>query len=177
MRRNTAYEAFNQPWVEIGRVVKLQGLKGFVKCVSYLQAADLLPSIEQVMIQRDNGTDQVYRLKIMKSAGKGFLAGFEGIEDRSSAEKIVGAKIFMNAGKLPQLPEGEYYWKDLIGMAVIDENGPVLGRISGVFPTGSNDVLICEGADREILLPVIADVIRRVDIDNRTVIVQLPEGL
>jgi len=171
------YEASSQLWVEIGRVVKLQGLKGFVKCVSYLQSVELLLSIEQVMIHQDDGTDQLYRLKFVKQAGKGFLAGFEGIEDRSSAEKIVGAKIFMDAGKLPKLPEGEYYWKDLIGMAVIDEAGPVLGRVSGVFPTGSNDVLICEGMGREILLPLIADVIRHVDLDNGTVIVQLPEGL
>ncbi|MGD0275579.1 MAG: ribosome maturation factor RimM [Syntrophales bacterium] len=164
-------------FIEIGRISRPQGLKGQLKGVFYLQSPDLLGAIEDVVLRMDRGPENTYRVISMKFAGRGFIMGLEGIGDRSSAEKLIGAKILIPADKLPPLPDGEYYWRDLIGMTIVTEDDQILGRISGIFPTGGNDVFICEGADREILLPVIDDVIRRIDISRHTVIVRLLEGL
>jgi 16S rRNA processing protein RimM len=76
-----------------------------------------------------------------------------------------------------ELPEGEYYWRDIIGLNVYTEEGKLLGQIESVFPTGSNDVYVCKGEEREILLPAIADVIRKIDVTRRVMIVRLLEGL
>jgi len=77
---------------------------------------------------------------------------------------------------LEDLPEGEYFWRDIIGLDVYDEEGKHLGVIESIFPTGSNDVYVCKG-EREILLPAIAEVICHVDIDKRIMTVRLLEGL
>jgi 16S rRNA processing protein RimM len=79
--------------------------------------------------------------------------------------------------RLRNLPEGEYYWRDIEGLKVITEEGKVLGTIESIFPTGGNDVYVVSGGEREILLPGIAEVIRKIDIDQGVMIVRLLEGL
>ena len=73
--------------------------------------------------------------------------------------------------------EGEYYWHDIIGLAVITEEGEELGYITSILPTGSNDVYICEGTKGEILLPAIEEVIKSIDIGRGVIIVEMLEGL
>jgi 16S rRNA processing protein RimM len=65
----------------------------------------------------------------------------------------------------------------MIGLKVVTEEGRFLGVIETIFPTGSNDVYVCSGGEREVLLPGIADVIRKIDIDRRMMVVRLLEGL
>jgi 16S rRNA processing protein RimM len=76
-----------------------------------------------------------------------------------------------------KLPEGEYYWSEIIGLQVLTEEDEILGRIEAVFPTGGNDVYVCRGGGREILLPAIGDVVRKIDTDRGVMVVRLLEGL
>jgi 16S rRNA processing protein RimM len=85
--------------------------------------------------------------------------------------------MLISLNKLEILPEDEYYWRDITGLKVITENGHVLGSITSVFPTGSNDVYVCSGGEREILLPGIAEVIRTIDIERGVMVVRLLDGL
>jgi 16S rRNA processing protein RimM len=108
---------------------------------------------------------------------KGITLEVEGIESREAAESLIGSIVFLPAEGERKLPEGEYYWKDLIGAAVFSEEGEWLGIIEGIFPTGSNDVYVCTGGSREILIPAIDEVVRKVDVEKRTLVVHLLEGL
>ena len=85
--------------------------------------------------------------------------------------------MLIPADKLGDLPEGEYYWRDMIGLKVVTEEGRILGVIEAIFPTGSNDVYVCSGGEREVLLPGIADVIRKIDINRGMMVVRLLQGL
>ena len=85
--------------------------------------------------------------------------------------------VWIPSEKMQKLPEGEYYWREIIGLQVVTEEGKILGRIESVFPTGSNDVYICRGGEREILLPAIVDVIRKIDTEHRVMVVRLLKGL
>ena len=69
----------------------------------------------------------------------------------------------MPRAALPQTQSGEYYWADLIGLAVVNASAQPLGRITGILQTGANDVLVV-GGERERLVPFIAEVIRDVDL-------------
>jgi 16S rRNA processing protein RimM len=106
-----------------------------------------------------------------------FSLTIEGIEDRNAADALRGLSIFLPYDSLETLPEGEYYWEDLIGLAVVTEDGKPLGQIESIFPTGSNDVYVCKEGGREILLPAIAEVIRSVNIQAGTVVVRLLKGM
>ncbi len=161
--------------LEIGKIVRPHGLKGAVKVSSYLESNEIVGRLEEVFIKTQQGLE-AFRLKKAKLTNKGFLLELVGVEDATAAEQIIGCEILMRAEDLDVLPEGEYYWKDLIGLAVEDASGKPLGVIESIFPTGSNDVLVCRG-DREILLPAIAEVVREIDIEKGRMIVNLLEGL
>jgi 16S rRNA processing protein RimM len=162
---------------EIGKIVKSCGLRGRMKAVSYLESNDKLQDLNELYISYGNDTKGPFRLKGIRSRGKSFFLEIEGVESFQSAKALIGCQVLIPADKLEKLPEGEYYWRDMIGLKVVTEGGRILGVIDSIFPTGSNDVYVCSGGEREILLPGTADVIRKIDIDRGMMVVRLLEGL
>jgi len=162
---------------EIGKIVKSCGLRGRMKAVSYLESNDKLQDLNELYISYGNDTKGPFRLKGIRSRGKSFFLEIEGVESCQSAKALIGCQVLIPADKLEKLPEGEYYWRDMIGLKVVTEGGRILGVIDSIFPTGSNDVYVCSGGEREILLPGTADVIRKIDIDRGMMVVRLLEGL
>ena len=162
--------------IEAGRVVKTSGLKGRMKVLSYLESDDILHSLEEIFIRK--GT-QVEALKVkgLRISGTCFFLDIEGISDLEQAKALVGCEVLIPGDKLKALPDDEYYWKDLIGFEVVAEDGHFIGKIETIFPTGSNDVFVCTGGDREILIPAIADVVQNIDMEQKTMVVRLLEGL
>jgi 16S rRNA processing protein RimM len=96
--------------------------------------------------------------------GRALVARLEGHDDRDAAAALRGKSVAVPRAALPQTQSGEYYWADLIGLAVVNGNAQALGRITGLLQTGANDVLVVAG-ERERLIPFIAEVIRDVDLD------------
>jgi 16S rRNA processing protein RimM len=165
-------------WIEIGQIIKSHGLAGRVKALSYLESNRLLPSLQEARIGPNRDSAKRYPIENVRSEGRThFSLTIEGIEDRNAADALRGLSIFLPYDSLETLSEGEYYWEDLIGLAVVTEDGKPLGQIESIFPTGSNDVYVCKEGGREILLPAIAEVIRSVDIQAGTVVVRLLKGM
>ena len=165
-------------WIEIGQIVKSHGLAGRVKVLSYLESDRMLPSLKDTWIGKTRDSAKRYPIENVRPEGRNhFSLKLEGIEDRAAADALKGFSVSVPYESLETLPENEYYWEDLIGLAVVTEDGKPLGRIESIFPTGSNDVYVCKAGGREILLPAIAEVIRSVDIQAGTVIVRIMKGL
>ncbi len=162
---------------EIGKIVKSCGLRGRMKAVSYLESNGKLQNLDEVYIGQGKDKTGPLKLKGIRSRGKSFFLEIEGVENLQSANAFIGCQVLIAADKPEKLPEDEYYWRDMIGLKVVTEEGHVLGVIESIFPTGSNDVYVCGGGEREILLPGIADVIRKIDIDRGMMVVRLLKGL
>jgi 16S rRNA processing protein RimM len=94
-----------------------------------------------------------------------------------AAEALRNSLISLPESELAQLPEDEYYTYQLIGLDVYATDGAGLGKVTGLIPTGSNDVYVVEGSRGEVLLPAIDDVVLEVDIPNRRMVVSLMEGM
>ena len=164
-------------FITIGEIVKTRGLRGCMKVLSFVDTQDISAEFEFVYTQDNSGQKKLYNLRKIDISGKFLFVELDGIDDVDLAKTFVGCKIVIPGNMLKELPEGEYYWKDIIGLDVYSEEGKLLGQIESVFPTGSNDVYVCKGGEREILLPAIADVIKSIDIDRRVMNVKLMEGL
>lgn len=164
-------------FLEIGRVVKAHGLNGRIKVLSFVHSHDILNSLKEVFIRRGNVLPTLFGLKSIRIKRGCFYLEMEGIESVEQAEELVGSRALISVSKLPPLPEGEYYWEELIGLEVVTEDRCFLGRLERIFPTGSNDVYVCTGGEREFLLPAIADVVRKVDLKKRIMVVRLLEGM
>jgi len=110
-----------------------------------------------------------YALLGCQAQGKGLVACLEGIADRSAAEPFSGWYVAAPRESLPHTEENEYYWCDLIGMAVRDEVGESLGEVTGLLSTGAHDVLQVQDGDTERLIPFVAAYVLDVDIKARLI--------
>lgn len=164
--------------IEIGRVVRSHGLEGRVKVLSYLESPEVLHGLTGLFVGRSVQEAVTYPLVAVTAAGRdSFTLQLGGVTDRDAADRLRGCSVWMPSEGMQKLPEGEYYWRDIIGLQVLTEENEILGRIESVFPTGGNDVYVCRGGEREILLPAIGDVVRKIDTDRGVMVVRLLKGL
>lgn len=160
--------------LEIGKIVKSSGLKGRLKVLSYCESERVLEELTSVFVGEDAGHVSPFNVRYLRAKGRSFSLGLEGIEDLETAGALVGQSVFIPP---EMLPDGEYYWRDIIGLDIVTEEGRRLGQVTAILPTGSNDVYVCDGGEREILIPAFDDVVQKIDIDNGLMVVRLPEGL
>ena len=100
-----------------------------------------------------------------------------GVDTREAAAALANQDIHVAAAELQPLPEGVYYHYDLIGMAVETADGVELGEVTEIVATGANDVIVIQGEGGEVLAPLIADVVKRVDTAARRLVIDPPPGL
>jgi 16S rRNA processing protein RimM len=163
--------------IEIGRIIRPHGLTGRLKVLSYLESTAALDGIAAVFVGKKVEEIVSYPLQAIQAGRGSFVLKLEGVEDRDDASRLAGSSLWLSREVLKELPEGEYYWQDIIGLRVVTEEGLFLGRIESVFATGSNDVYVCRMGKKEILLPGISDVVRRIDPRSGVMVVRLLEGL
>jgi len=163
--------------IEIGRIVRSHGLEGRVKVLSYLETPEVLHDLSELFVGRRISEARPLPFAAVQVGKDSFILKLEGIADRDAAEGLRGFSVWIPPEKMRKLPDGEYYWRDIIGLQVVTEENEILGRIEAVFPTGSNDVYVCRDGGREILLPAIGDVIRSVDREQGVMVVRLMKGL
>ncbi len=151
--------------IEVGEMVNTFGIKGEIKVYPYV---DYLDQIKKIYIKNEEFT--VSKMRYQKNVA---IMKLKGIDDINLIEKYKGSTVYIDEADLPELPEGKYYIKDLIGMDVITDEGKVLGKLDDVFNTGANDIYQVG----EILLPGTDEVLKKIDIENRQIIVHLIKGL
>jgi len=89
----------------------------------------------------------------------------------------VGRTLLVESSRLPELPEGQYYHYQILGLSVVDSRGNALGTIEEVLETGSNDVYVARAGDREILIPATDEVIAEIDLSVRRMTINVLPGL
>jgi 16S rRNA processing protein RimM len=160
----------------IGEIVKTRGLRGCLKVLAQVETQSIIAGLKSVYLEDIFGQRKCHSLRKLEISGKFLFLELEDIIDIDSAKALVGNKVLISDDMLEDLAEGEYYWREIIGLDVYTEDGKHLGRIESVFPTGSNDVYVCKG-EREILIPAIASVIQDIDIDRNVMTIKLLAGL
>ncbi len=170
-----------EDYVLIGQITGVHGLHGNLKVNSHTESLDLYKTGEKLLIRGKNLPprlgDSCLTIQGVSPYKRKILLKFHEIDDIDSAERLIGADIFISREKFPELDEGEYYWVDIIGLSVFTVKGECLGKVTSIFPTGSNDVYVVKGHGDERFIPALESVIKSVDLDNGTMTVELPEGL
>ena len=135
--------------IPLAAVAGAHGIKGEVRLKLFSDSSDSLAGHSRLYV---GGAQR--RLLEVRDAGKGAVARFEGIADRTAAEALRGSLVEVDRSALPPLGEGEYYHADLIGIACIDRDGKPLGSIVGVENFGAGDLLEVEDErGRRSLIP------------------------
>jgi len=168
--------------ISVATIVGVYGIKGWVKVRVNLEDPALLTSLSPKQLTDSRGT-RVGPVDIttVRSQGKGFIAKLAGVDDRNAAELLRGHSIEIPESSLPDLNDGEFYWRDLIGCRVelsVDGESLSLGCVDHLIETGANDVLVVRPTqesidDRERLIPWLeGDVIVAVDIEAKRIFVR-----
>lgn len=161
--------------VPLGRIHGLFGVRGWVKVYSYTDPPENLLNYSRWQVGRD-GDWRSMRLVEGRVHGKGLVALLaygdgEPIADRDTAAELMGSDIAVTRDRLPPLPDGRYYWVDLIGLRVIDRGGAELGTVTDIMDTAAHGVLVVAG-DRERLIPfVIGEIVDEVDLASGRIVV------
>ncbi len=153
----------------MGRIAAPYGIKGWFKIQTFSETIDALADYAQWYVGRD-GRWQVYTVAEVKVHVKILVAQLSGVDGRDAALALKGCEIAVARDTLPQAPEGEYYWSDLIGLEVTNLRGEPFGSIAQILEAGAHDVLVVRG-EREHLIPFVGQIVREVDLTARTVIV------
>ena len=162
----------------IGRIAGVHGIKGSLKIFSYAETLAGVQEDESILIRHPSGDKRIYRINWIRPHKKGFLLNFREVTDRDHAEELVGSELLINKHDLPVLEDGDYYWFDLIGMSVYDDENRFIGRLESIIETGSNDVYVVKDENgTETLIPALVSVVLDVDVKNQTMRVKLPDGL
>jgi 16S rRNA processing protein RimM len=155
----------------VGRIAAPFGVRGWVKAQPFAREPGGLLDGEAWHLRRNGRSDGVREIKVLEAAqhGKAVIARLDGIVDRDQAAALVGMQIAVPSSLLPAIEDNEYYWADLIGLAVMNRAGDVLGTVAGLLETGANDVLVVRDGEIERLLPMVATVIDSIDLAARVI--------
>lgn len=154
--------------IVIGRIVSVHGIRGEVKVHSYTDPIENVLDYRHWTLRRD---DEIRQAELIagRSHGRGITAKLKDLDDRDQARELFGFDICIPRQMLPVLNDGEYYWYQLEGLRVIDQQDRLLGRIDHLMETGANDVMVvkpCPGSHdgQERLLPYIYQCVKSVDL-------------
>ena len=183
------------PWpedaIEVGRIIDAWGVKGWIKVQPFAADPQALFSTRRWFLkppEPQNGPKRPLAspsalppsLKITqaKPHGDWVVAQVQEVDNRSGAEALRGARVFVPRASFPTADPDEFYWVDLIGLSVVNLQGETLGTVTGLLDTGPHSVLRiappgAEGGDEaaERLVPFVGAYVNDVNLAERRITV------
>lgn len=164
-------------YIEIGQIVNTNGLKGIVKVNPFTDDISKFEDLKYIYIQLKSELKKV-KIEQVRYNKNQVLLKLEGIDSIEEAEKYRNFYLKTEKKSQEELGEDTYYIVDLIGIDVYSSNDEHLGKIEDVFPTGSNDVYVVkDNLGKQILVPAIAEVVKKVDLKNKKMVIKVIPGL
>jgi len=165
--------------VEVGRILGAWGVKGGIKVKPFAADPQALFSstrwfLEPSPAKPGQKVPASLRVRQAREQGETVVATVDGLEERDAAEQLAGARVFIARSSFPTPSEGEFYWVDLIGLAVHNREGLAIGLVAGLVETGPHCVLRVQPADakaEEVLIPFVDAYVDSVDMAGRSILV------
>ena len=159
--------------IKLGKITAPQGIKGEVRVYPYTDKPTRFSEIEAVLL---NGRRcRIEKARYMKNMA---ILKLEGIDDRNAAETMRNRELLLPREDLWKQPEDTYFVDDLVGCAVVSEDGAPVGTLKTIHSRPAQDLYEIERADgSSFLLPAVKEFVRHVDVANRIIIIHLIEGL
>jgi 16S rRNA processing protein RimM len=164
--------------VTVGKVVNSHGIRGELKIVPETDFPERFDVGNSLIIVDSQNKQTPVTVKTSRLHKNVFIVLFSQFSNINDVEKYKGSLLKIEAKNQKPLEEGEYYYHEIIGCKVVTEDEQELGLISEILTPGANDVWVVSlPKGKQLLLPVIDDVVLKVDIPNKTIRIHLMEGL
>jgi 16S rRNA processing protein RimM len=163
--------------LRVGRITGAHGLKGALRFRPDNPDSETLEQVKRVFLERD-GTSREFRLTATAPLNATTRRiTLEGVADIDAAEALGGAVVMIAAEDVPPAKPGEFYYYEAIGCEVFLTDGSRLGAIEEIFSNGAQDIWVVRDGEREVLVPVIEDVVKAMDLAGRRVTIEPIPGL
>ncbi len=166
-----------QEYFEIGQIVNHFGIKGMVKVNPFTDDISQFETLGTILVEK-NGTLKEMQIEEVKYSKNQVLLKLKGITTVEEAENYRGAYLKIKRQKAKKLPKDTYFIADLIGLPVYTQEGILLGRVDDIYNSGASDIYVVKDeAGKQILLPAIQDIIKKIDLEEEKIIVHVLKGL
>lgn len=166
-------------YYQVGKIINTHGIRGEVRVLSTSDFTDerFMPGNALYLFDKGELVKEVI-VKTHRKHKQFDLLSFEKLEDINLIEGFKGFNIKISEDQQQDLEDGSYYYHQIIGLDAVTLDGEKIGKISEILAPGANDVWVVKRkGKKELLLPVIDDVIKKVDLEQGLVVVDLLEGL
>jgi 16S rRNA processing protein RimM len=161
----------------LGKIVGTHGLRGELKVNAYAGASSALLTVKSVIVQATSGTGETMTVSGVRMNGKKLLLSIKGFSSINQVQHLLGRELLIHREQLPAPDDDEYYWHDLIGLKVFTDSGRLIGTLTEIMETGSNDVYVVKDNHQEFLIPALADVVTKIDLTDGVMIISPMDGL
>ena len=159
--------------IKIGKIVNAVGLKGEVKVYNYSDSEEVYERTPKIYTG-----DRLLKVQNVRMQKNMVILKLSGIDDRNAAEAAKGTELFITEADLPELPEGQFYIRDLIGMEVEEQGGSFHGVVTDVLQNTAQDIFEVKRDDgKTVLIPKVDAFVQKIDGKERLITVTLIEGL
>lgn len=162
---------------ELGHITKTSGYKGELTAFFDVDEPEIYNGLDMVFIELKEGLIPFMILDTNYRGNKKYRLRLEGIESIEDAETLVKKRLFLPLVALPELEEGQFYYHEIIGWKLEDENFGLVGTIVGVNEHHANPLFIVQKDKKELLLPMKDEFLGEVDRKNQTIHYKAPDGL
>ncbi|HSW71291.1 MAG TPA: ribosome maturation factor RimM [Gammaproteobacteria bacterium] len=156
-------------YITVGKIGATYGIQGWLKIHSYTEFGAGILEYSPWYLSSDEQTWQKTEIEAGKIHGNGVIAKFNGFDNPEEARLLTGKLIAVTREQLPILEKNQYYWSELIGLTVLDQNGENLGKVIYLMETGSNDVLVVKGTKEHAIPFLQGSVILSVDLAKQEI--------
>lgn len=167
--------------IEVGRIADAWGIKGWFKVLPHSASPEALFSSKRWYLQPSERGAKTFtgtlllRVREAKEHSDSVVASSEDIPDRTAAEALKGARVFVPRSSFPTAGADEYYWVDLMGLEVVNREGVALGKVTDLMATGPQTVLVlsyeADGKTHERMIPFVSAYVDGVDMAARRITV------
>ena len=159
--------------IKIGKIVNAVGLKGEVKVYNYSDSEEVYERTPEIY-----AGDRLLKVENVRMQKNMVILKLSGIDDRNAAEAAKGTELFITEADLPELPEGQFYIRDLIGMEVEEQGGSFHVVVTDVLQNTAQDIFEVKRDDgKTVLIPKVDAFVQKIDGKERLITVTLIEGL
>lgn len=169
-----------EKWFNVGKIVNTHGIKGEVRVISKTDFAnERYKKGNSLFLFLPESSQPIEIIVATYRTHKNFdLLTFEGYYNINQVEEWKGAILKVPETQLTKLPKGEYYFHEIIGCAIVTEDGDEIGKVKEILTPGANDVWVVKGkSGKEQLIPYIDDVVRDINVSDKVITITPIEGL
>lgn len=161
---------------ELGRITRVHGLKGELQLLFEVDDPFEYEELDSVLIEQ-KGQLIPFFVQQLNIQPNRIIAKFEEVDSIDKAQTLVGSKLWLTLDNLPDLEKGQFYYHDVVGYQVVDKTLGPLGTVREFASFSHQDILVMDYQGKEVLIPVIDEMIGEADHDQQLLHVSLPEGL